>query len=194
MAPVSRIPLQRQQTPFSTEPKKVVAYLKNQRRNLQIDWNKTAQAVNSLSNVGLLANLPPTGTAGRFYFATDTNTLFEDNGNGQWIPIGGSASTFRIINLPFVDSPYSAVLTTQATLYRASASAGADFLFTLPPATGSGELAVIKKMDANAHNIVVGPNGTDTIDGANSAANSTITIQYDDVRLVDSGAGTWDTW
>ncbi len=52
-------------------------------------------------------------------------------------------------------------------------------------------MAVIKKMDANAHNVVVGPDGADTIDGVNSAVNSTITIQNDTIKLVDFAAGVW---
>src|SRR5229473_7440230 len=56
-----------------------------------------------------------------------------------------SAAQFRVITLAFAASPYAAVLSaTQITLYMASSSAGADFIFNLPVATGSGNAAIIK--------------------------------------------------
>jgi hypothetical protein len=95
--------------------------------------------------------------------------------------------------LVFADSPYSANA-GESTFYEAPASAGSDFTFNLPPATGSGQIIIVQKVDANAHNIVINPNGADTINGANSAVNSTITLQYDVTRLRDSGVGTWFVW
>jgi hypothetical protein len=76
-----------------------------------------------------------------------------------------------------------------AVLYLANASVAAPFVFNLPAATGSGLVIVIKKMDSNAQNIAVTPNGTDTIDGVNAAVN--ITIQYDDITVCDIGTGAW---
>lgn len=120
------------------------------------------------------------------------------------VTIGGDGETTAIfliiktgemivIPLAFAASPYSAVLNAyQMTLYLASSDAGADFVFNLPAATGSGQIAVVKKMDANAHNIAITPNGTDTIDGVNAAVN--IALQYDALRLVDSAAGAWSIW
>ena len=76
-----------------------------------------------------------------------------------------------------------------ATIFPCSASAGADFVFNLPAATGTGHVAVIKKMDPNAHNIAVTPNGTDTIDGVNAAVD--VSIQYDTVTVCDYALGAW---
>jgi hypothetical protein len=78
----------------------------------------------------------------------------------------------------------------------ASASAGADMVINLPPAIASGRILIVKKMDANAHNIVILPYGTDTVDEVNSAVNSTITIQNDVTRLHDPtwAAGGWIVW
>ncbi len=105
-----------------------------------------------------------------------------------------SAAQFRIITLAFAASPYSAVLSaTQITLYLANSSAGADFIFNLPVATGTGDALIVKKVDANAHNIAVTPNGTNTIDGVNAAVN--LTTQWVPVlRLIDSAAGAWSVW
>lgn len=71
----------------------------------------------------------------------------------------------------------------------ASAGAGADTILVLPKATGSTNLVIVKKMDANAHNIVVNPTGKDTIDGTNAA--DTITAQFNFVRYLDYLAGAW---
>lgn len=76
-----------------------------------------------------------------------------------------------------------------ASIFLCSSSAGADFVFNLPAATGTGNVAVVKKMDANAHNVAVTPNGTDTIDGVNAAVN--ISVQYDTITVCDSGTGAW---
>lgn len=73
-----------------------------------------------------------------------------------------------------------------------SATAGADIVEDLPAATGSGRVLIFKKMDANAHNVVITPNGADMLDGANAVVN--ITIQYDAVRLLDAAAGAWVIW
>jgi hypothetical protein len=78
---------------------------------------------------------------------------------------------------------------------RASASAGADIIENLPasvgPVNGRSRVLIFKKMDANAHNVVITAAGADTIDGA---ATVTITIRYDVVRLVDGAAGAWSIW
>lgn len=76
-----------------------------------------------------------------------------------------------------------------ATLYLVSAGAGADFIFNLPPATGSGDVGIIKKVDAGVHSVIVTPNGTDTIDGSNST--DPIASQWAYVKLCDAQAGAW---
>jgi hypothetical protein len=111
-------------------------------------------------------------------------------------PSGGvtDATTLAIFDLEthgIADSPY-AIAAGLNTFLMASASAGADFVAVLPAATGSGNLVVIKKMDANAHNIAITPTGADTIDGVNAAVN--ITLQYDALRLIDAGVGVWLIW
>lgn len=89
---------------------------------------------------------------------------------------------------PFVSSPY-AIPASQNTFLAASADAGADFIADLPAATGAGITVVVKKMDANPHNIAVTPNGSDTIDGVNAADN--IGTQYNSNSYFDLAAGQW---
>jgi hypothetical protein len=116
---------------------------------------------------------------------------------------GGAAPPFDtpsngtpiLVTLAIGASPYTASLDPlKFTFYFVSASAGSDFTFTLPAATGSAAVAIVKKMDANAHNIVIGPTGADTIDGVNNATLSTITLQYDALRLIDGAAGAYSIW
>lgn len=69
-----------------------------------------------------------------------------------------------------------------------SATIGADQVVTLPAATGTGRLLYVKKMDANAHNVVLTPAGADTIDGA---ATYLLTTQYQAVAVLDSASAVW---
>lgn len=128
--------------------------------------------------------------------ATQTVTVddFTITGDGNSDPLTGTVlAAFVVTTLAFGASPYTATLTPLRTNeYRCSASSGADFVFNLPAATGSGNVAIIKKIDANAHNIAVTPNGSDTIDGVNAAVD--IAIQWSVLRVVDAASGAWDTW
>jgi hypothetical protein len=112
-------------------------------------------------------------------------------GNGNGTPI------FLIEPLAYsvrsTSTTPDAVTATDVFIF-ASATAGADIIENLPAATGSGRILIFKKMDANAHNVVITPNGTDTIDGVNNATLSTLTIQYDALRLVDAASGAWAIW
>ncbi len=78
-----------------------------------------------------------------------------------------------------------------ATLYLVSAGSAADFIFNLPPAIGGGQVAIVKKMDANPFNVNIVPHGTDTIDGVNTP--TVMTVQYDTLTLCDALAGQWET-
>ena len=119
---------------------------------------------------------------------------FTITGDGNSSPLTGTVlASFVITTNAFGASPYTATLTQLRTsYYRCSSSVGADFVFNLPAATGSGDIAIIKKLDSNAHNIAVTPNGSDTIDGVNAVSN--ISIQYSTLQLVDAASGAWDSW
>lgn len=85
------------------------------------------------------------------------------------------------------ESPYT-VGNTESYI-AASAGASADTIVNLPAATGSFREIEISKRDANAHNIAVTPNGSDTINGSAGASN--ITVQFDTLRLRDIAIGEW---
>lgn len=96
---------------------------------------------------------------------------------------------FNVVTVAATASPYTAAATDE--FIAASASSAAATVIDLPAATGSGRTICVKKMDANAQNIAVTPNGSDKIDGA-SVYN--LTAQYDVARLADIGAGVWAIW
>jgi len=91
-------------------------------------------------------------------------------------------------NVPFSASPYTIVLSTNTAFVGANANATTDFIANLPPALGTQLSIIVKKLDSNAHNIVVTASGTDTIDGS---ATYSLTTQYQFVRLIDSSQGVW---
>lgn len=109
-------------------------------------------------------------------------------GGGSTSPAGPG---FQFIPVVTSTTPYT-IFGGDNWLILASATAGAAWIGNLPPAIGSLDMIIVKKMDANAHNVAVTPNGSDVIDGVNAALD--ITVQYDNVRLIDYASGAWATW
>jgi hypothetical protein len=131
-----------------------------------------------ISNTGVLsltagANISMTGSTG--------NITISATGGG-----GGAAAPWTMATT--ATTPYTVGSGFNAFV-RGSATAGADQIINLPAATGSGWMTMMKKMDANPHNIVVTRAGTDTIDGLTTY---TLSNQYSAVQLVDGAAGLWD--
>jgi hypothetical protein len=132
----------------------------------------------------------PPGPAGTSSVVTDGVTITGD----------GNATLIALIE-PFLFATRDASVSPDAVLstdqfIRASASAGADIIENLPAsvgpdANGRSRVLIFKKMDANAHNVVITAAGADTIDGA---ATVSITKQYDAMRLWDAAAGQWSVW
>ena len=151
-------------------------------------------APSSSSNVNVTSGIAGTGV--NQGLNTDGVTM-QGNGVDQPLAVADSIASgaafggsLGVVPLAFGFSPYSAVLSSaQAKLFMCSADPGADFILNLPPAVGSGNVAVVEKADANAHNIAVTPNGTDTINGVNAPVN--LASQFNTVRLVDVIAGQW---
>jgi hypothetical protein len=131
-----------------------------------------------ITNTGVLsliagANISLSGSTG--------NITISATGGG-----GGTALPWTITTT--ATTPYSVGSGFNAFV-RGSATAGADQVVNLPAATGTGWMALVKKMDTNPHNIVVTRAGTDTIDGLSTY---TLTNQYSAVQLVDGATGLWD--
>jgi hypothetical protein len=98
-------------------------------------------------------------------------------------------STFTSFDEDSSASPFIIPIFSGWTFLDAGAAVGADFIAGLPPAIGSQNIIVVKKMDAGAHNIAVTPNGTDTIDDVNAAYN--ISLQYASISFRDARLGKW---
>lgn len=94
VAPYQTIPFQLTQPPLPMVPKQadsasVLKFMSDVVNYLQVQQRMMASTVypdiqNSLGGVSLTgpaASLPAAGVAGRFYFATDTLTLYRDTGS-----------------------------------------------------------------------------------------------------------------
>jgi hypothetical protein len=116
-----------------------------------------------------------------------SNSHIHVDSNGKITLVANGSGIGNLTVVAVSTTPYNVGASDQ--FIGASASAGSDTVINLPAATGSGRVIIVKKMDSNAHNIDVTPNGTDTIDGLNAA--DVIAVQYASVNYVDYGAGAW---
>lgn len=64
-----------------------------------------------------------------------------------------------------------------------------EITYTLPPATGSGQIFRLKKIDDTDHVVTMQANGTDTIDGSMSV---NLVDQWAEVEVLDASTGYWD--
>jgi hypothetical protein len=136
---------------------------------------------------GTSTPVPPSGSV---MVTTDGITI---TGNGSSVPIA-LVEPILYSSIATSTTPYPVTATDY--FIQASASAGADIIVNLPTSVGPdpngrSRVLVIKKLDANPHNVVVTAAGADTIDGL---ATQTITLQYDSLRLWDGAAGAWSIW
>lgn len=119
-----------------------------------------------------------------------TITSIDVNPEGRITSISsGSVPTGLALLVPVVISsqPYT-VPTSQNTAVYGSALVGSDFTATLPAATGSGFINLLKKMDAFAHAVKFGVTGGDLIDGLSTYS---LTTQFAAVWVQDSAIGIW---
>ncbi len=58
----------------------------------------------------------------------------------------------------------------------------------LPPASNTGQMVNIKKVDSSSNKVTIQRQGTDTIEGANSKS---LPSQYNGITLVAGGDGVW---
>ena len=109
---------------------------------------KVGTQLTNYHGIDILANRPPAGMLGRNFYATDTQTFYEDIGT-EWVPIGGSA--------PF--SPITVIasgsVTTANNLYLVTTGTGTVTL-TLPAATGSNFAPIFKHLDTQG-NLIIQP-------------------------------------
>lgn len=73
--------------------------------------------------------------------------------------------------------------------YAVLANAASEAItVTLPPASNTGQIAVIKKIDASTNKVTIARRNTDTIEGATS---KTLATQYKSMTLLAGGNGIW---
>ena len=82
-------------------------------------------------------------------------------------------------------SDYSMSSSDFVILAKASSK---SITITLPPASNTGQMINIKKVDSTANKVSVQRQGTDTIEGATSKS---LPSQYDGLTLVAGGDGVW---
>ena len=125
----------------------------------------------------ILTNLPAAGTVDRFYFATDVQAIFYDDGT-DWILV--SSNRLRAVST----SPVT--LDNSDRVVDVDASGGARTV-NLPAATAAkGSIITIKKNEASGNAVTVTPNGGDTIDETVS-----LTSDNDKVTLISDGTSKW---
>jgi len=120
-----------------------------------------------------------------------TNERMRIDGTGK-VGIGNTSpnSTFHVTGSTAFSS------TTKTANYTATASdysiicnnTSGAITISLPAASGcTGRTYVVKKVSAALNNVVIDPNGSETIDGA---ATRTLALQYESV-LIQSDGSNW---
>lgn len=116
-----------------------------------------------------------------------TNERMRIDGTGR-VGIGNNSPTSTL----HVTGSVAMAITTKTANYTATASdytivcnnTGA-ITISLPAASGcSGRVYVIKKISAVSNNVIIDPNGAETIDGA---ATKTLTVQYESAMIQSDG-------
>lgn len=81
--------LQLQTAPPLALPAAVRTFISNQGESSQYNYSQLVNSFSDFVNAGTATQLPTPGLQGRHFFATDSNTLWLDNGNTQQaIPVG----------------------------------------------------------------------------------------------------------
>ena len=129
--------LQLQTAPPLALPASVRTFISNQGESSQYNYSQLVNSFSDFVNAGTANQLPTAGLQGRHFFATDSNTLWLDNGNTQVpIPVGyyapgqlqaiaqGVNTTAATINVTPALTSYEQILNTPITVQFTSANTG----------------------------------------------------------------------
>ena len=146
------------------------------------------------ANPQSVQGFPGIYNAGDFFFNSNPAN---GNGTGWQCTIAGSPGTWlpfytvipvfqNVRTVVFAQSPYAIAQFDQFIGVNAS---GGNTTVLLPPATGTGRIFELKKIDTSANNMQITPFGTDTIDGV--AGTLLDNIPYDSNTIIDYAVGKW---
>jgi hypothetical protein len=130
-------------------------------------------------------------TRGQFFFEESCSTKLVINTCGR-VGIGTISpnTTLQVnggvsVGTKSESSDYSMSSSDFVILAKAASKA---VTITLPPASNTGQMVNIKKVDSSANSVTIQRHGTDTIEGAASKA---LNSQYAGLSLVAGGDGVW---
>lgn len=155
----------------------------------------TSQArVNRAANTNTAGILFTTGVTDRWFTgmrndSTD-NWHLRDSANGRSLiqaSQSGYLQTGGGLRVP-VGAKTAAYTVAVTDYYLTGDATTATFAFTLPAATGSGQVFYFKKIDASANAVTISRAGADTIEGGTSLS---LAAQWNSVGIIDYASGKW---
>ena len=170
--------------------------------NNQVLVHNGAVFANAQLNYNQIASTPTLGTASALDVGTGANEIVQLNGSSQLPALDGSLLT----NLPSgggltyqardttAHSPLSGGTAPVANYHYSINANSANFVINLNALSSysAGDQIRIKlQAQTGSNNITINPNGSDTIDGQNSASPTTLTVLYQAVTLV-RGSTEWE--
>ena len=120
---------------------------------------------------------------------TGTGSGTGSGGVGASASGGGSVMAGNGISVASMGGGSSEVSIKAPSVFLEDASGG-PVVVNLPAAGYVGQTATIQKIDASGNSVEGAPNGSDTINGANSNT-SPIVLQWDVIQLLCVAVGAW---
>ncbi len=93
--------------------------------------------------------------------------------------------TLRVVTKVATDSPYTVIPSDFTIICNA---VGGAMIVNLPPATGSGRVLEVKKIDASINTVTLDGDGGDTIDGVGTKV---ISSQWNAFTIQDAASNVW---
>ena len=104
------------------------------------------------------------------------------------LTVTGTGGAITTTTVPTASCPYT-VLSTDVLLLVGSTALTAACTITMPAATGTNRVILVKKIDSAAYAVNVTHAASDTFDGVTGPV--AISIQYEELGFVDYTSGKW---